>query len=323
MDMKLKTILALTAATVILAPSQAGAIRLEPIKYGNFQSWVTRHVKESSVIGGGTKTVYEVGPSSTVNNNQPYRNMGGSPWATSNVMAKVSGVTKASNAVFPANRSGGNKCAKLATQFEHVKALGIINMDVMVAGSMFLGDMIEPISSTSKPYAKMNMGVPYTKRPTALVFDYAVECPNVNSRVKSSGFGSKKTLPGRDAAVVFVFLQRRWEDAKGNIHAKRVGTAGQKFNATTGWHNGHQLKIKYGDASRQPGYASYMGLRSGANAYYARNSKGRLVPVIEEGWDDPKATPTHAVVMFSAGSGEPYVGTEGLSLFIDNVAWGF
>ncbi len=321
--MKLKTMLALAATAFILAPSTARAIKLEPIKYGNFNSWVTRHVKESSVIGGNTRTVYAIGPATTINGNKAYSNLGGSPWATSNVMAKVSGVTKTSNAVYPANRTGGNKCAKLTTQMEHVKALGIINMDVMVAGSMFLGNMVEPITSTSKPYAKMNMGIPYTKRPTALVFDYAVEAPKTNTRTKSSGFGSKKTLPGRDAAVVFVFLQRRWEDAKGNIHAKRVGTAGQKFNTTTGWHNGHQLKIKYGDASRQPGYASYLGLRSGANAYYARNSKGRLVPVIEEGWDDPNATPTHAVVMFSAGSGEPYVGTEGLSLYVDNVAFGF
>lgn len=321
--MKLKTMLALAATAFILAPSTARAIKLEPIKYGNFNSWVTRHVKESSVIGGNTRTVYAIGPATTINGNKAYSNLGGSPWATSNVMAKVSGVTKTSNAVYPANRTGGNKCAKLTTQMEHVKALGIINMDVMVAGSMFLGNMVEPITSTSKPYAKMNMGIPYTKRPTALVFDYAVEAPKTNTRTKSSGFGSKKTLPGRDAAVVFVFLQRRWEDAKGNIHAKRVGTAGQKFNTTTGWHNGHQLKIKYGDASRQPGYASYLGLRSGANAYYARNSKGRLVPVIEEGWDAPNATPTHAVVMFSAGSGEPYVGTEGLSLYVDNVAFGF
>lgn len=321
--MKLKTMLALAATAFILAPSTARAIKLEPIKYGNFNSWVTRHVKESSVIGGNTRTVYAIGPATTINGNKAYSNLGGSPWATSNVMAKVSGVTKTSNAVYPANRTGGNKCAKLTTQMEHVKALGIINMDVMVAGSMFLGNMVEPITSTSKPYAKMNMGIPYTKRPTALVFDYAVEAPKTNTRTKSSGFGSKKTLPGRDAAVVFVFLQRRWEDAKGNIHAKRVGTAGQKFNTTTGWHNGHQLKIKYGDASRQLGYASYLGLRSGANAYYARNSKGRLVPVIEEGWDDPNATPTHAVVMFSAGSGEPYVGTEGLSLYVDNVAFGF
>ena len=60
--------------------------------------------------------------------------------ATSNVYAKVSGVTKGSNAVYPANRTANNRCAKLCTQMERVKVLGLINMDVMVAGSMFLGD---------------------------------------------------------------------------------------------------------------------------------------------------------------------------------------
>lgn len=301
---------------------QASGANVERIKYGDMNSWVTRNIKESGVIGGKTKSLYEIGPTGTIGD-KPYKNMGGSPWATSNVLAKVSGITKTSNAVYPAVRSGANKCAKLSTQIEQVKVLGVINMDVMVAGSMFLGEMIEPIKSTSNPYSKMNMGVPYTKRPSALVFDYKVDCPNVNSRVKSTGFSSKKTLPGRDAAVVFVFLQRRWEDAKGNIHAKRVGTGGQKFSSTTPWKNGHRIPIHYGNASTQPGYASYLGLRSGSNAYYARNSKGRLVPVIEEGWDDANATPTHAIVMFSAGSGEPYVGTEGLTLYVDNVGFGF
>ena len=84
------------------------------------------------------------------------------------------------------------------------------------------------------------------------------------------------------------------------------------------------MKIKYGNASNLPGYGSYLALRNTKDkAYYARNSKGKMVPVIEEDWDDPDATPTHAIVMFSAGSGEPYVGTEGLTLYVDNVAFGF
>ncbi len=302
----------------------AAALTLEKVRYGDMNNWVTRNIKESSVIGGNSKQVYAIAPTRTINGSTPYKNLGGSPWATSNVLAKVSGITKTSNAVYPAVRSGADKCAKLCTQMEHVKVLGIINMDVMVAGSMFLGQMLEPISSTSNPYSKMEMGIPFTKRPIALVFDYKVDMPATNSRVKSTGFSSKKTLPGHDSAVVFVFLQRRWEDSEGKIHAKRVGTAGEHFGQTTPWKNKHQLKIKYGDASRQPGYAPYLALRSSKNnAYYARNSKGKMMPVIEEGWDDANAVPTHAVVMFSAGSGEPYVGTEGLTLYIDNVAFGY
>lgn len=316
------TSIILTVFVSVLSLFSEPSSAVERIKYGDMNNWVTRNIKESGVIGGNHKKVYAIGPTSTIGD-KPYHNMGGSPWATSNVLAKVSGVTKTSNAVYPAVRSGNDKCAKLVTQMEQVKVLGLINMDVMVAGSMFLGEMVEPIKSTSNPYAKMDMGIPYAKRPKSLVFDYKVDCPNVNTRVKSTGFSSKKTLPGRDAAVAFVLLQRRWEEADGSIHAKRVGTAGKKFSTAQSWHNGFKMPIVYGNASKQAGYAPYLALRSGSNAYYARNSKGKLVPVIEEGWDSPNATPTHVIVMFSAGSGEPYVGTEGLTLYVDNVGFGF
>lgn len=292
---------------------------VDPIRYGNMDNWVTRHIHESSIIGGSDKTIYEIAPTTTIEGNKPYVNMGGSPWATSNVYAKVSGITKTSNAVYPYERTPGNRAARLATQLEHVKVLGLINMDVMVAGSMFLGKMIEPITSTKHPYTKMEMGTPYTGRPKALVFDYKVDMPATDSRLKSTGFGSKKTLPGHDHGVVFVFLQRRWEDAEGNIHAKRVGTGGRLFSKTEPWTNGYQLPIHYGNISGSDKFMPFMDLRNGDMAYYAKNSKGKMVPVNEFGWDDPSATPTHIVVMFSAGSGEPYIGTEGLTLYIDNV----
>lgn len=225
--------------------------------------------------------------------------------------------------MYPDNRPGAGRCAKLCSQIETVKVLGIINLDVMVAGSMFLGRMIEPITSTSSPYSKMEMGMPYTKRPKALVFDYKVDMPATNTRTKATGFGGKKTLQGRDAAVAFVFLQRRWEDEKGNIHAKRVATGGERFKTTAPWTSKHQVRLHYGDYSKQPGYARWLGLLPKERSYYARNSKGKMVPVIEEGWDAPDATPTHAVVMLSAGSGEAYIGTEGLTFYVDNVAFGF
>ena len=45
-----------------------------------------------------------------------------------------------------------------------------------------------------------------------------------------------------------------------------------------------------------------------------------MKPVVEEGWDE-NAQPTHVIVMMSAGDGEPYVGTEGLTFYIDNVGF--
>lgn len=304
-----------------ILPIAAGAQSFEPIKFGNFNQWVTREIKESAIIGGHTRPVYEIGPTRTIVGAKPYTN-GPSPWGTSNVYAHVSGITKVSNAVFPSERGGSNKCAKLTAIMERVKVLGLINMDVMVAGSIFLGEMIEPVTSTKNPYSKMEMGMPYTKRPKYLVFDYKADIPDTDTRIKSSGFGPQKTLKGRDEGVVFLFLQRRWEDKDGNIHAKRVATAGEAFTRSTPWKNGHKVELKYGDISSTLEH-KWLDLRNGTNAYYARNSKGEMRKVMEEGWDSADAVPTHAVLMFSSGNGEAFVGTPGLTIYVDNVGFGF
>ncbi len=291
----------------------------EPVAYGDFDSWVTRNIRESRIIGGQEKVCYAVGPERTVDGDDPYEPQGGTPWASSNVMAKVVGITKVSNAVFPDVRGNG-RCAKLTTMLDHCKALGLINIDVLVAGTLFLGRMLEPVTSTDDPYSKMEMGVPFTRRPSALVFDYKLSVPEGDTRLYSSGFGKKRTLQGADKAEAFILLQRRWEDSEGNIHARRVGTGRELLeHRTDGWQNGHALPVHYGDIRSESFFRPYMGLISEENSYYARNSRGEMVPVVEEGWDDDSATPTHMLMMFSAGSGEAYVGTPGLTLWVDNV----
>lgn len=304
----------------LLCLLNAWAETFEPMKYGDMEQWVTRNIKESAVIGGNEKKVYAIAPNATIDGNKPYNNHSDSPWASSNVMAKVAGVVKTSNAVYPDNRPGGGRCAKLTTQMESCKALGIINIDVMVAGSIFLGKMLEPIKSTSDPYEKMEMGVPFTKRPYALVYDYELVIPPTNTRIYSSGFSKKRTLKGHDNAEVLILLQNRWEDEDGNIYAKRVGTGRELLTKSTqGWKNKHHLIVHYGDFTQDPCYRPFMGLIPKDKSYYARNSKGKMVPVQEVGWDDATAKPTHMIMMFSAGSGEPYVGTPGLTLRVDNV----
>lgn len=297
---------------------------LEPIKFGNFDSWITRYVKESGIIGGKTKTLYEIGPTQNIEKpNTAYSNLGGSPWATSNAYAKVAGVSKGSVSVVPEDRNGG-KCAKMSTLFEHVKALGIINLDVLVSGSIYLGRCKEPITSSNNPYGKMEMGIPYTKRPKALVFDYKVFVPTDGKLIYSSGFSKQKILAGQDHAEVYVILQRRWEDPDGSLHAARVGTGRQRFSASTNnWVNGYHLPIYYGNITSKPFYKPWMGLINGDKAYYAYNSKGKLVPVQEEIWDDENATPTHVLVMASAGCGTAYTGTVGMTLWFDNAAFAF
>ena len=317
--MKMKKI-ALIIAIMAIAATGMKAEKLEPIKFGDFESWVTRVIKESGVIGGNTKKVYEIAPSTTINGAKAYSNMGGSQWATSNVYAKVMGVVKTSNAVFP-DKHGAGRCAKLTTLLEHVKAAGIVNMDVLVSGTIFLGKMPEPVSSTKNPYSKMEMGIPYTKTPKFLQFDYRLVAP-AGAPIYSSGFGGKKTLSGRDNAEVFVILQHRWEDSKGNIHAERVGTGRERFGKTTmGWVNKHRIPIWYGDIRKHAGYKPYMGLISKEKSYYARNKKGKMVPVVEEKWAAAGTKPTHVMVMLSSGCGTAYTGTVGMTLWVDNVAF--
>lgn len=321
--MNFRKLLYIVGCLLIVGTQSVGAqLRLEPIPFGDFNSWVTRTIKESRVIGGKEKTLYEVGPKQTLKGNNPYTNKGGSPWATSNVYARVSGVTKGSCAVVPTTL-GGSTAARMQCIMERVKVLGLINMDVMVAGTIFLGEVYEPISSTKGPFRNMEMGIPYTKRPKALVYDLKVDMPPVNTRVKSTGMGSKKTLKGRDNAEVYVLLQRRWEDSEGRLYAHRVGTGRERYSKSVPLTRKHVLPIHYGDITGRADYKPWQGLLNGEKAYYARNSRGKLVPVEEVGWGGPDEQPTHVLVMASSSCGEPFVGTEGITVYIDNVAFGF
>ena len=88
------------------------------IKYGDMNQWVTRQVKESAIIGGQLKTLYEIAPTKTWKRNTPYVNWAGSPWGTSNVMAKVSGIIKTNQSVYRDTHPGHGYCAKLVTHIE-------------------------------------------------------------------------------------------------------------------------------------------------------------------------------------------------------------
>lgn len=318
MNISGKLYIAAAMAAMITAASKSAAETVEPIKYGDMEHWVTRHIPESGLIGGDTKTLYEIGPTQTIEGAKPYTPAAGNPWGTSNVMAKVVGIVKGSNAVFPDTREGGGHAAKLTTMMESCRAMGLVNIDVLVPGSIFTGHIVEPVKGTKNPYAKMDMGIPFTKRPKALQFDYKVEMPANSGRIYAPGFGKQKKLPGHDESEVYIILQRRWEDKDGNIYAKRVGTGRERYGkSTVGWVNGHRIAVKYGDTS---GQAGSMGLIPEEKSYYARNSKGEMVPVKETGWDSADATPTHMIVMLSAGSGDAYVGTPGLTLWVDNIS---
>lgn len=300
-----------------MAVNVHAAEKVVPILYGNMDHWTIRKVHESAIIGGDTKTLYEIGPSRTIEGNKPYVNGGGSPWGTSNVMAKVMGVVKTSNSVCR-DRHGSGWCAKLTTHIESVKVMGLMNINVLAAGSIFLGDMKEPITGTKDGPKAMNNGIPFTGRPKAVRFDYRMHAAGASSRIKQTGFSKKQTVAGRDYAMAVLYLQKRTEDKKGNITAKRVGTMVVKYGkSTAGWVNNATYQIMYGDIRNNPHYdAATMRLRQ---TDYARNSKGKSVPVKETGWAAANEKPTHMMLQFSSSHGGAYIGSVGNTLWVDNV----
>ncbi len=293
--------------------------REEYIKFGNFDQWLVRNVKESGIIGGKTKTLYEIAPNATWNNNNAYHGSGGSPWATSNVLAKVAGITKTNTSVYREARPGHGYCAKLSTHEEKCVVLGIVNIKVLAAGSIYLGRTQEPITSTSNPMSKLDAGIRFNRRPKAIRFDYKVKLSGQPNRVRQTGFGKAKKVDGMDMADCILYLQKRWEDKDGNIYAHRVGTMVVRFNKSTNWVNNATFTINYGDITKQKYYRSYMGLTSGDVVKYARNSKGKIVPIKEVGWGAANETPTHLVLQFDSSHGGAYVGSVGNTLWVDNV----
>lgn len=291
--------------------------KIEPIVYGDMNKWLVRKVDESYVIGGDTKYLYEIASGDTLFNNTPYKNKV-SPWATSTVMAKVSGVVKASVTVFPEKRDDGF-CARLETRMENCKVLGLINITVLASGTLFLGAMEEPVRDTKNPQSKLMTGIPFNKRPKALMFDYKVETGG--KRIRATGFSRITDLSGKDNAETCMLLQHRWEDANGNIYARRVGTAWERYSRSVDtWQNKHRLDVHYGDISSEAYYQPFMGLINGDNSHYCKNSKGEIVPIHEVGWGFPNEEITHIVLRISSSCGGAYVGTPGSKFWVDNVA---
>ncbi len=288
-----------------------------PFAYGDMDNWIVREIHESGIIGGNTKWLYELGPSDTIVGNTAFRNMGGSPWATSNVMAKVAGVVKTNTSVFPEKRGDG-MCARMETRYESVKVFGFVDIEVIAAGSVFLGTVHEPIKGTKNPQAMLQSGVPFSKKPKALRFDYKVKAAPEKNRVRSTGFSRKSTVAGQDSLAVILLLQKRWEDAEGNVYSKRVGTMVQRYTESTpDWVNDATYPILYGNITSKPEYKPYMRIQ--VEERYTLNSKGKSVPIQEVGWAEPGEAPTHMVLQFTSSHGGAYIGSPGNTFWIDNV----
>ena len=303
---------------LITVPSSIAQHR-EAIPYAHFEQWVTRHITESPILGGNARSLYAIAPDTVINGAVAYRNLGGSPWATSNAYANIIGIKKVSCTAVPENREGGGKCARLDSKLEVVRVLGMVDIEVLISGSIYLGELYEPIRSVNNPYGKMTMGIPFTKRPKKLIFDYNLTMSKNGNRIYSTGLSPKKVVQGPDSAEVYILLQHRWEDEDGNVYAHRVGTGRERFTQSTdGWVNEYAIDVHYGDISKESYFRPYMDLLNGKRSYSCMNSKGKIVPVQEVSWGSPNEEVTHMLVMASSGCGTAFVGAEGTTLLVDN-----
>lgn len=289
--------------------------------YGTFDRWCVREIKESGLIGGQTKYLYEFygEPTDTLRTGkEPFRSPEDYLWRTNNVLAVVAGVVKTNNTVFPEERGDGY-CARIETHIEEVKALGIVNMDVTCQGVMLIGDLPEPIKDTKSPMAKVDYGLPFNGKPKAVRLDYKADVGH--EVIRGTGFSKLKPLGMPDWAELTVILQKRWEDEDGNVHAIRVGTGIERImEDVPEWKNGHEITIHYGDITDEGFYQDYMGLKTDPEtAYHTINSKGKNVMIQEEGWAEPGTEPNHMMIHFISSCGKAFYGGVGNTLWIDNV----
>ena len=288
-------------------------------RYGTLDSWSVRQIKESGLIGGQTKYLYEFyGNRDTTATKEPFTAPEGYLWRTNNVMAVVAGITKTNNTVFPEPRDGGY-CARIETHIETVKAIGIINMDVVCQGAFILGTLNEPIKDTKNPMAKVLYGVPFEGRPTALVFDYKADVGH--EAIRGTGFSKLKNLGYPDYPEIAIILQKRWEDEEGNVHALRVGTGIERITENVpDWVDGHRIDVHYGDISSEPFFKDYMDLNNNPErAFHTLNGKGDNVIVTEEGWAAPEEQPNFMIIKFISSCGKAFYGGVGNTLWIDNI----
>ena len=290
-------------------------------EYGKFDSWCRREVKESALIGGQTKHLYEFyGNPNEIHQTgkEPFKAPKGYLWRTNNVLAVVAGIVKTNNTIYPEARGEGY-CARIETHIEEVKVLGMINMDVTCQGALLIGVLPEPITTTKDPMAKVFYGVPFTGTPRAIKMDIKADvCHEV---IRGTGFSKLKPMGYEDHAEITIMLQKRWEDADGVVHALRVGTAITRIEKDIPeWENGREFVIRYGDITSEPYYKEYMGLKTDPEtAYHALNSRGENVIIQENGWAPVGTEPTHMIINIISSCGKAFYGGVGNTVWVDNV----
>ena len=293
------------------------AERIDTIPFGDMESWTVRYIKESKLLGGKTKTLYALAPTDTIKVNNPYYPIIGNPWGSSATYAKFMGIeTGMAESIVPEQRGHGY-CCRLRNV---LTAINLFDMYAMVSGTIYMGQALEPLSiaAKSKPYTAIDFGLPFNQHPVAFMLDYKANISDADSLITTER-NRPEVVAGHDCAVIYIYLQHRWEDKEtGRVYARRVGTLYERICETIPeWRNNHQLPIRWGDISDDPDFQEYEGLNQ--VDMMTRNSKGKMVRIEELGWS--KDEPTHIVMYISSSNAGVFRACEGNTLWVDNLRW--
>lgn len=304
--------------TEVFSQSKASSFvdNLGQLNYSSLDYWYARKVKESSLLSGKTIELYGVGK---VDPNSDFYNTTlkdeKSPWCTTNIYAKM--VLDIGNTrVFPEKRGDGY-CCRLETGIRKDNIVGI-KVEVLIAGTLFVGEMIEPVRGVKEPLRNVNQGIPFNKKPKAVKFDYKY---NVGKKRVNAVY-NVKPVEGIDKADFAIILQKRWEDKDGNVFATRIGGARQLFTGTVNeWVNGATFPVTYGDPTHLPQYdEKTMGLIPEVSQVYVKNSQNKMVSLVETGWGKPDDVPTHMIMYFTSSyQGVNYTGSTETVFWVDNI----
>jgi len=203
------------------------------LNYSSLDNWYSRKLKESVLLSGNTIDLFGVGK---VDAKADLCDMKlkdpASPWGTTNVYAKM--VLDVGNTrVIPEKRENGY-CCRLETKIRKDNIAGF-KVDVLLSGTLFVGEMIEPVHGMKDPIKNVSQGIPFTGMPKAVKFDYKYNVGK--TRVQATT--NISPVSGADKAEFAIILQKRWEDANGNVFATRIGGARQFYTgAQQQWVNG-------------------------------------------------------------------------------------
>lgn len=286
------------------------------LHYASLDYWYSRKLKESSLLSDKTIDLYEVG---RVDSGSDFYDLKlkdeNSPWGTTNIYAKMM-LDVGNNRVFPEKRNDGY-CARLETTIRKDNILGL-KLEVLIAGTLFLGEKIEPVKGLKDPIKNVSQGIPFNKKPKAVKFDYKY---HIGEKRMEATYNTE-FAGGEDKAEFCIILQKRWEDEYGNVFASRIGGNRKFFTGKqSDWINGAEFPVFYGDPTQLPEYDSkLMGLIPEAGEVFVFNSKNKLVPLTETNWGTKNDIPTHMIMYFTSSyEGVKYIGSPESVFWIDNI----